>query len=517
MHLLPQSSHSISVIHPASMQVEFNCEIIGRHLGRKNNPPNRKNHSRFALVMADISEVSKAESMSRSSEHDNDRSNRDTVSVATTSGIKSARICTDSNGFITVPVSLPVGTLVAGDSFNVITSDQLPQFKPMLCVDNGFISSTNTLADDIKATHIVIQNPPSPSIEELKEQETSSRSSPSSSRSWTESANMPILPIRCKNTSADLHKNKLGSGGRGKCIKHGSSWYTPSEFEAFCGRASSKDWKRSIRYGGRSLQALIEEGILKPHATSCTCSACCDDPSATGPVRLFVPYKRKKRSNTDGEDSVAEPKNVKVKHEDVMSEPEVDNTHRTNNNSNSKEAWQAITEGLDNTTNYHLLATAGPPQATNACAMTEPILKEIDLQELVPVQKKMEELSQAVIKIYSELNLCKENIKAITSRFLERLEQERASSLLTTNVPAQAESDQVSLQNTEDEDNKACANCNREASAECSLCRRTPYCSTWCQKKDWAAHQIECLRHAPALHTDGSQHQSIMLIVESQH
>ncbi|XP_045509638.1 deformed epidermal autoregulatory factor 1 isoform X9 [Colias croceus] len=439
MHLLPQSSHSISVIHPASMQVEFNCEIIGRHLGRKNNPPNRKNHSRFALVMADISEVSKAESMSRSSEHDNDRSNRDTVSVATTSGIKSARICTDSNGFITVPVSLPVGTLVAGDSFNVITSDQLPQFKPMLCVDNGFISSTNTLADDIKATHIVIQNPPSPSIEELKEQETSSRSSPSSSRSWTESANMPILPIRCKNTSADLHKNKLGSGGRGKCIKHGSSWYTPSEFEAFCGRASSKDWKRSIRYGGRSLQALIEEGILKPHATSCTCSACCDDPS--GPVRLFVPYKRKKRSNTDGE----------------------------------------------------------------------------DLQELVPVQKKMEELSQAVIKIYSELNLCKENIKAITSRFLERLEQERASSLLTTNVPAQAESDQVSLQNTEDEDNKACANCNREASAECSLCRRTPYCSTWCQKKDWAAHQIECLRHAPALHTDGSQHQSIMLIVESQH
>ncbi|XP_038216480.1 deformed epidermal autoregulatory factor 1 isoform X2 [Zerene cesonia] len=456
--------------------------------------------------MADISEVSKAESMSRSSEHDNDRSNSETVSVATTSGIKSARICSDSNGFITVPVSLPVGTLVAGATFNVITSDQLPQFKPMLCVDNGFISSTSTLADDIKATHIVIQNPPSPPLEDLKDQEPSSRSSPSSSRSWTETANMPILPIRCKNTSAELHKNKLGSGGRGKCIKHGSSWYTPSEFEAFCGRASSKDWKRSIRFGGRSIQALIEEGILKPHATSCTCSACCDDPSATGPVRLFVPYKRKKRSNTDGEDSVAEPKNVKVKHEDVMSEPEVDNIHRTNNNSNSKEAWQAITEGLDNTTNYHLLATAGPPQDSNAY-----------VQELVPVERKMEELSEAVMKIYSELNQCKENIKAITSRFLERLEQERASALLTANVPAQVEADQVSLHNAEDEENKVCANCNRDASAECSLCRRTPYCSTWCQKKDWAAHQIECLRHAPALHADGSQHQSIMLIVESQH
>uniref|UniRef100_A0A2S2NZV3 Deformed epidermal autoregulatory factor 1 n=1 Tax=Schizaphis graminum TaxID=13262 RepID=A0A2S2NZV3_SCHGA len=25
---------------------------------------------------------------------------------------------------------------------------------------------------------------------------------------------------------------------------------------------------------------------------SCTCAACCDDESATGPVRLFTPYKR---------------------------------------------------------------------------------------------------------------------------------------------------------------------------------------------------------------------------------
>ena len=57
------------------------------------------------------------------------------------------------------------------------------------------------------------------------------------------------------------------------------NWYTPSEFEAVCGRASSKDWKRSIRYGGRPLQSLIEDGILQPHATSCTCAACCDDES----------------------------------------------------------------------------------------------------------------------------------------------------------------------------------------------------------------------------------------------
>jgi len=56
-------------------------------------------------------------------------------------------------------------------------------------------------------------------------------------------------------------------------------WYTPSEFEAVSGRSSSKDWKRSIHYGGRTLQCLIEDGILEPHATSCTCSACCNDES----------------------------------------------------------------------------------------------------------------------------------------------------------------------------------------------------------------------------------------------
>jgi len=66
------------------------------------------------------------------------------------------------------------------------------------------------------------------------------------------------------------------------------NWYTPSEFEAVCGRASSKDWKRSIRYGGRTLQCLIEDAILNPHATSCTCAACCDDEAVVGGVYFTV-------------------------------------------------------------------------------------------------------------------------------------------------------------------------------------------------------------------------------------
>uniref|UniRef100_A0A3P8TZ05 DEAF1 transcription factor n=1 Tax=Amphiprion percula TaxID=161767 RepID=A0A3P8TZ05_AMPPE len=127
---------------------------------------------------------------------------------------------------------------------------------------------------------------------------------------WDPSVYNNELPVRCRNTSGVLFKNRLGSGGKGRCIKHSQQWFTPTEFEGLAGRASSKDWKRSIRYAGRPLLCLIQERILNPHAASCTCAACCDDLTAcpkegdtlatesismTGPVRLFVPYKRRKK------------------------------------------------------------------------------------------------------------------------------------------------------------------------------------------------------------------------------
>ncbi|XP_075991133.1 deformed epidermal autoregulatory factor 1-like [Anticarsia gemmatalis] len=306
-----------------------------------------ENRSSDNVVMPDITEVSEADPLSAGADHDAERSDGGAV-LAT---VKSTRISGDSNGVVTVPVSLPVGTLITGTTFNVITSDQLPHFKPMICVDNGFISG-GPVTDDIKPTHIVIQNPPSPQSRPDHEESgsTTPNARTSNARSWAETASMPVLPIRCKNTSAELHKQRFGSGGRGRCIKYGMDWYTPSEFEALCGRASSKDWKRSIRFGGRSIQALIDEGVLTPHATSCTCGACCDDQTAMGPVRLFTPYKRRRRTYQDGEE-----KKSKVKRENSLGESEVDNIHQSSNNSNSKEAWQTIAEGLDSNTDYHIL------------------------------------------------------------------------------------------------------------------------------------------------------------------
>ena len=84
-----------------------------------------------------------------------------------------------------------------------------------------------------------------------------------------------------------FHTDLLFLGGKGKCIKYDGNWYTPSAFESLCGRGNSKDWKRSIRYGGRTLFHLIEEGILTPHAAACTCASCCDDESVVSHVRLM--------------------------------------------------------------------------------------------------------------------------------------------------------------------------------------------------------------------------------------
>ncbi|XP_029289273.1 deformed epidermal autoregulatory factor 1 homolog [Cottoperca gobio] len=150
---------------------------------------------------------------------------------------------------------------------------------------------------------------------------------------WDPSVYNSELPVRCRNTSGVLYKTRLGSGGKGRCIRHNQQWFTPTEFEGLAGRASSKDWKRSIRYAGRPLLCLIQERILNPHAASCTCAACCDDLtgcpkdgetlipeniSMTGPVRLFVPYKRRKKDN---EPLVSSPKKELPATKNIMLTP----------------------------------------------------------------------------------------------------------------------------------------------------------------------------------------------------
>ncbi|KAJ4436512.1 hypothetical protein ANN_16543 [Periplaneta americana] len=482
-----------------------------------------------------------------------------------------------------VPVSLPVGSLIGvastGTTFNVITPDQLQlpgsaQFKPhVLCVDNSFICDTRQDKDsdslrtwvrsqngELKATHIVIQNDPG------GDEPTTPSSTPGTPlglraeavpSSWTESANMPVLPVRCKNTSAELHKHRFGSGGRGRCIKLADNWYTPSEFEALCGRASSKDWKRSIRFGGRSLQTLIDEGILTPHATSCTCSACCDDDTATGPVRLFTPYKRRKRKETtsdgeggaprklkravskdgsNGEDSDADPMAVvSADSKPMVSGASGEEWHNAAYVQGRLGDGMVVTATSPGSANQQQAGSSSPQQGSTSQSGTgtdgtefQTVATQASYNDLF---KKLEEMSNRMSKLAQQFQRTLEETREQCQREINNIKEAKDQAVLAARVethvactravfePRAGETalpvhvvdpiETVGLQPTSDAtENKKCANCNREAYAECSLCRRTPYCSTFCQRKDWTSHQVECVRSA-------TEPGSIMLIVES--
>ncbi|XP_058859217.1 deformed epidermal autoregulatory factor 1 homolog isoform X3 [Acipenser ruthenus] len=280
---------------------------------------------------------------------------------------------------------------------------------------------------------------------------------------WDSSVYDNELPIRCRNTSGMLYKNRLGSGGKGRCIKHGSNWYTPTEFEGMSGRASSKDWKRSIRYAGRPVQCLIQEGILNPHAASCTCAACCDDLSLchkngdgasvrgenihlTGPVRLFVPYKRRKK----------------------------DNEHPTMPEKKGSQSPKNITL---------LPATGGPTftvspsgQITTSGTLT---FNRLSTGETTTILSE----SPAQTGVFTGTTVLT-SLPALA---------------VNPSVLAKPYHNQISFQHTEDADAKTeiiikqmCVNCGREAMNECTGCHKVNYCSTFCQRKDWKDHQHIC-------------------------
>ncbi|PSN53039.1 Deformed epidermal autoregulatory factor 1 [Blattella germanica] len=398
-----------------------------------------------------------------------------------------------------VPVSLPVGSLIGvagptGTTFNVITPDQLQipgtgQFKPhVLCVENSFICETrqdkdsdslrpwvSSLNGELKATHIVIQNDPGGG-----DDHNNSTSTPGSAlglrtetvpNSWTESANMPVLPVRCKNTSAELHKHRFGSGGRGRCIKLGDSWYTPSEFEALCGRASSKDWKRSIRFGGRSLQTLIDEGILTPHATKFL------DCNLTGPVRLFTPYKRRKRKETisDGESGVTR-KLKRAVSKDGSAGEESDSDPITIVSTESKpltsgEEWhsansfvqsrltETIVVNASSASSQQQAESASPQQSSTSQSGTG-----ADSSDFQSIQT----INDAMNKANHHFQRALEEAREITQREINQLKEAKEQAVLAARVETHVA----------------------------------------CTRKDWASHQVECVRTA-------TEPGSIMLIVES--
>ncbi|KAM9496620.1 deformed epidermal autoregulatory factor 1 homolog isoform 1-T1 [Clarias gariepinus] len=335
---------------------------------------------------------------------------------------------------------------------------------------------------------------------------------------WDPSVYDNELPVRCRNTSGVLYKNRLGSGGKGRCIKYNNSWYTPTEFEGLAGRASSKDWKRSIRYAGRPLQCLIQEHILNPHAASCTCVACCDDLavnkdgsfggesiSMTGPVRLFVPYKRRKKES------------------ERPTTPEKKDAPPTKNLTLAPGAAFTVTPSGQLTTagtlTFDRTATGDATTLISDCPATSDVfsstavLTTLPALTVIPQQPILQAKAPAAAGVSNGLEMSEQrtwlyleemantlhNTVQQLKAFIAQAKQASLTNLEKSNCSGKDSfSSELSL--TDDTEGKiteiiikhTCVNCGREASNECAGCHKVYYCSNFCQKKDWKDHQHSC-------------------------
>ncbi|CAN0428366.1 unnamed protein product [Lampetra fluviatilis] len=336
--------------------------------------------------------------------------------------------------------------------------------------------------------------------------------------SWDTSAYENELPVRCRNTSGVLYKNRLGSGGRGKCIKHGTMWYTPSEFEAMSGRASSKDWKRSIRYAGRPLQCLIQDGLLTPHAASCTCASCCDDMSLSGPVRLFVPYKRRKKDmelshhKKDGSKNITLfPATPTCRVPRRPPPPPIDTAAAFPLSvSRSFPSQKGFPAQMSPDPFYarepRCLGFRGPPPPPvgppppRASLWSRPgaaLARSCGasaLRATVCLAKPDKATAEAIASAPVTAGLFQQQrqwqyLEEMVSSLISTAQQLKAALEQAKQEAAMA---QARLQAEAERAEQMCVNCGREAMNECTGCHKVHYCSTFCQRKDWKEHQHVC-------------------------
>ncbi|XP_067292933.1 deformed epidermal autoregulatory factor 1 homolog isoform X1 [Pseudorasbora parva] len=439
---------------------------------------------------------------------------------------------------VTTAASLPEHMLTGRTTLQI--GDSLSTQKATLIVvhtDGSIVDATG-----LKGT----ATPMTPGPQTPSTPLTSGHDKDGSKYNWDPSVYDNELPVRCRNTSGILYKNRLGSGGKGRCIKHNNNWFTPTEFESMSGRASSKDWKRSIRYAGRPLQCLIQERILNPHAASCTCAACCDDLSTvsdmcakdgpfggenitmTGPVRLFVPYKRRKKDN---ERSVSPEKKELQSPKNITLAPGATFTVTP--------SGQITTSGtltFDRTATGETAAIISDSPAaadvfTNTTVLTTlPALAVVPQQAVVqskppPTGMLMNGLETGEQRTWLYLEEMANTLLSNVQQLKVLIAQAKQASQSGVhvgispekNTSIRKESYQSQLSISDEPEGKIteiiikCVNCGREASSECAGCHKVHYCSGFCQRKDWKEHQLSCFQPST---TVGLQEETQMAGVE---
>lgn len=142
-------------------------------------------------------------------------------------------------------------------------------------------------------------------------------------------------------------------------------------------------------------------GIILPHATSCTCAACCDDETATGPVRLFTPYKRKRRKEHSGS----------------MKKRETSGEDSEDNQPSKEDAWQNLAEGLD----------------SNEYQLMEPLSNADPSAAL----KRLEDIAASVCRLMGEFRRGIEEVKENINRQTEKFQRDKEAAVLAARVEAQ--------------------------------------------------------------------------------
>uniref|UniRef100_A0A673IZD9 Deformed epidermal autoregulatory factor 1 homolog n=1 Tax=Sinocyclocheilus rhinocerous TaxID=307959 RepID=A0A673IZD9_9TELE len=348
------------------------------------------------------------------------------VTAVTVGDVQSSDVFTSTAASIPEHVLTGRTTLQIGDSLSTQKATLIVVHTDGSIVDATALKGTAT--------------PMTPGTQTPSTPLTSGRDKDVSKYNWDPSVYENELPVRCRNTSGILYKNRLGSGGKGRCIKHNNNWYTPTEFEGMSGRASSKDWKRSIRYAGRPLQCLIQERILNPHAASCTCAACCDDLSTV--------------SDT----------------------------------SSSRMCFSSVLTTLP--------ALAVVPQ--QAVVQSKPSPSGPIMNGLETAEQRtwlyLEEMANTLLNNVQQLKVLIAQAKqASQSGAHGAISPEKSSSVRKESFQSQLSlSEEPEGKITEIIIKHTCVNCGREASSECAGCHKVHYCSGFCQRKDWKEHQLSC-------------------------